>query len=72
MSLELTALWREAKSTLCNLCKISQWSNAKIQCHRPQTLQEFEEKTRKTFVRKWSKNSAGRENYKLGASDNVH
>ena len=56
--------------------RLTQRSNAKIQRHfrfsSPRTLQEFEEKTCKTFVGKCYKNSTVRENYKLGVSEDVH
>ena len=55
---------------------VTQRSNAKIQRHSrfspPRTFQEYEEKTCKTFVGKCYKNSTGRENYKLGVSEDVH
>ena len=48
----------------------------KIQRHfrfsPPRTLREFEKKTCETFVGKCYKNSTGRENYKLGVSEDVH
>ena len=37
-----------------------------------ETSYEFEEKTLKTFEEKSYKNSTGRENYKLGVSEDVH
>ena len=38
----------------------------------PETLQEFERKTCATSVRKCSKSSTVRENYKQGVSEDVH
>ena len=58
----------------CSRSSPTKRSNAKIQRRfrfsSPRTLQEFEEKTCKTFAGKCYKNSTLRENYKLGVSEN--